>query len=94
MIAVLHEQADTPDVQDDELAELQRGAQAPRLSDDLVRPRHDVGGRADGQARAAPELQRRGHPELPEAEGPVRHGAEADDRVRRIRPVRAAATRP
>jgi hypothetical protein len=36
MIAVLHEQADTPDVQDHELAELQRGAQAPRVADDLV----------------------------------------------------------
>jgi len=32
-------------------------AQTPWLADDLVRPRHDVGGRADRQARAAARLR-------------------------------------
>jgi hypothetical protein len=38
MVARRHEPTDAPDLQDPELASLQRGAQAPRLADDLVRP--------------------------------------------------------
>ena len=33
-----------------------RSAEAPRLADDLVRSRHDVGSRTDRQARAAARL--------------------------------------
>jgi len=36
VMAGQHEQTDTPDIQDLELANLQRGAEAPRLADDLV----------------------------------------------------------
>ena len=38
MIAGLHEQTHTADLQDQELATLQQGAQAPRFAGDLVRP--------------------------------------------------------
>lgn len=51
-IAGADEQADTPDAQNHELAEPQRGAQAPRRAEDLVRPRHEMRTCADGQARA------------------------------------------
>ena len=57
VIAGPHEQTDTPDLQDPELASLQRGAQAPGLADDLVRSCHDLGCRADRQARPPARLQ-------------------------------------
>lgn len=50
------EQTDTPDLQDQELAGLQRSAQAPGFVDGLVRPRVDVGGQTDWQARSAAHL--------------------------------------
>lgn len=43
VIACRHEQADAHDLQDFELAILQRGAQAPWLADDVVRPRDELG---------------------------------------------------
>jgi archaellum component FlaC len=82
VVAGLHEQTDTPDLQDQELARLQRSAEAPWLADPLVRSRHDMGGCADRQAWAAARLQRRRHPDLSDDEGAVRHGATANDRVR------------
>jgi hypothetical protein len=57
MVAGLLEQTDTPDLQDPELAKLRKGAQAPRLGDDLVRSCNDLGSRADRQARAPAGLQ-------------------------------------
>ena len=57
MVAGRHEPTDTPDLQDPELARLQRGAEAARVADDLVRPCDDLGGRAHWQARAAAQLQ-------------------------------------
>jgi hypothetical protein len=70
VVAGWHEQTHTPCLQDQKLACLQRGAQAPRVADDplagrrlsaiavrLVRSRHDLGGRADGQAWPPPGLQ-------------------------------------
>jgi hypothetical protein len=47
VIAGWHEQTETADLQDQELARLQRGAQATRLAHDLVRSKDDVGSRAD-----------------------------------------------
>ncbi len=57
VVAGRHEQTDAPDLQDPELAELQRSAQAPGLADDLVRSRHDLGCRADRQAWSSARLQ-------------------------------------
>ena len=51
------------------------------LADDLVRSGHDLGSRANRQARAAARLQRCRNPDLPDDESAVRHGAPADDRV-------------
>ena len=56
MVAGWHEQTDTPDLQDQELAIIQQGAEASWLADDLVRSRHDLGGRPDGEARPAARL--------------------------------------
>jgi hypothetical protein len=56
VIAGRHEQTDTADVQDQELARLQRGAQATRVADDLVRSKDDVGSRADRQTGPPAEL--------------------------------------
>jgi hypothetical protein len=86
VVADLHEQTDTPDLQDPELAELQRSAQAPRLADDLVRSRHELGGSTDRQAWPTARLQRCRDPDLPDHEGAVRHGAAPDDRVCRKPP--------
>ncbi len=47
VIAGRHEQTDTADLQDQELACLQRRAQATRLANDLARSRDDLGSRAD-----------------------------------------------
>jgi hypothetical protein len=58
-------------------------AQAPGLADDLVRPGHDMGCDAQRQAWATASLQRRVDPDLPDDEGPVRHGVAADDWFRR-----------
>jgi len=55
--AGLHEQGDTPRLQHPERARLERGGQAPRLADDRVRSRHELGSRARGQARAAADPQ-------------------------------------
>lgn len=38
VVAGMHEQTYTPNLQDEELASLLRSAQAPGLADDLVRP--------------------------------------------------------
>lgn len=57
VVAGWHEQTDAPDLQDPELASLQRCAQAPGLADDLVRSRHDLGCRADRQAWPPARLQ-------------------------------------
>ncbi len=50
MVAGGHEQADIPYLQNQELAGLQQGAEAPPLADDLVRSRNDLGSRANWQA--------------------------------------------
>ncbi len=91
VVAGGHEQTHTPRLQDQELARVQRSAEAPRCADDLVRSRHDLGSCTDGQARPTAGLQRCGDPDLPDDEGVVRHGAPPDDRVRR---EPAAADRP
>jgi hypothetical protein len=77
VIAGRYEQTDTADLQDQELARLQRGAQATRLSDDLVLSKDDVGSSAYRQAGPTAHLQRCRHPNLPDDEGAVRHGAAA-----------------
>ena len=82
VVAGMHEQTDTPDLQDQELASLQRRAETPWFADDLVRPRDALGCRADRQAWPPAELKRRRLPDMPHDEGAVRHGAPADDRVR------------
>ncbi|WP_245823384.1 hypothetical protein [Antarctobacter heliothermus] len=56
VVAVLHEQTDPAELQDQELAGLQRSAEAARLPDDLVRPGHGLGATADRQARPAAAL--------------------------------------
>jgi hypothetical protein len=56
VIAGRHEQSEHTDLQDAELAILQRGAQSPGIACDLVRSRHVVGGQAaegdHGQVRS------------------------------------------
>ncbi|GHD99181.1 hypothetical protein GCM10008024_05530 [Allgaiera indica] len=83
MVAGRQEQTDTPDRQERELAGLQRSAQAPGFTDDLVRLRDELRCRADGRARSSADLQRYRHPDLPDNVGVVRYGAQANDRVRR-----------
>ena len=56
VVGGLHEQTDTTDLQDPELAELQGSAEAPRLAGDLVRSRHDLGSRTNQEARTAARL--------------------------------------
>lgn len=53
VVAVLHEQTHPAELQDQELAGLQRSAEAARLPDDLVRSGHGLGAAADRQARPA-----------------------------------------
>lgn len=50
MLAVQHEQTSEDDIQDDQLEELQSGAEAARFADRLVRSLYAVGG---GAVRAA-----------------------------------------
>ena len=57
VVAGWHEQTYTPRLQDPELARLQRSTQAPRVADDLVRSRHDLGGCADWQTWPTARLQ-------------------------------------
>jgi hypothetical protein len=78
------EHTHTPRLQDQELAGLKQSAQTPRVADDLVRSRDELGGRADKQAWPTADLQRYRHPDLPHDEGSVRHGAQADDRLCRV----------
>jgi transposase len=49
----LHEQTHPAELQDEELAGLQRSAEAARFPYDLVRPGHGLGAAADGEARQA-----------------------------------------
>ena len=92
----MNDQTHTPDLQDEELARLQRSAEAPGLADypladrrlpaiavRLVRSRDELAGRAIRQAWSPADLQRYCHSDLPDNEGVVRHGVEADDGVRR-----------
>ena len=58
VVAGLHEQTDSSDLQDPELAELQRSAQALWVADGLVRSRYDLGGAAHRQARPPARLLR------------------------------------
>lgn len=51
VVAGLHEQTHPADLQDQELAGLQRSAEAAWLPDDLVRPGHGLGAATDRQAR-------------------------------------------
>ena len=53
VVGALHEQTDPAELQDQELAGLQRSAEAARLPDDLVRSGHGLGAAADRQARPA-----------------------------------------
>jgi len=69
VIAGAHEQTNTADLQDPELAHLQKSAQAPRLVADLVRPRDGVGSPADRQTWSPACLQRCHRPDLPDDEG-------------------------
>lgn len=51
VVAVVHEQTDTADLQDQELGILQRSLEAAWLADDLVRSGNGLGAATDGQAR-------------------------------------------
>lgn len=95
VVAGVDEQTEHTDLQELELARVQLGAQASRVADDplvgrrlpaiavrLVRPRHGVGCEADWQARATARLQRCCRSDLPDDEGPFRHGAATDDWLR------------
>ena len=53
VVAGLHEQTHPAELQDQELAVLQRSAEAARLPDDLVRPRDGLGAATNGQAWTA-----------------------------------------
>ena len=53
VVAGPHEQTHPADLQGQELAGLQRRAEAARLPSDLVRPKHGLGAAIDGQARQA-----------------------------------------
>ncbi|SUZ33337.1 hypothetical protein ROE7235_03106 [Roseibaca ekhonensis] len=53
VVAVLHEQTDPAELQDKELAGLQRSAEAAWFPDDLVRSGHGLSAAADRQARPA-----------------------------------------
>ena len=53
VVAFLHEQTDPAELQDQELAGLQRSAEAAWFPDDLVRSGHGLGAVADRQARPA-----------------------------------------
>ena len=57
MVAGVDEQTEHPELQDTELARVQQGAQAPRVSNDLVRSWYGVGGEADRQAWTTAHLQ-------------------------------------
>src|SRR6056297_1880961 len=50
VVASLHEQTHPAELQDQELAGLQRSAEAAWLPDDLVRSGHGLGATADGQS--------------------------------------------
>ena len=57
VIAEVHEQTHTPELQDYELGRLQQCAQAPGVVDDLVRTRNVLGRHAHRQARATADLK-------------------------------------
>ena len=82
VVAGGHEQTHTPRLQDQERARVsshcgaigsspmaREALRAPRLADDLVRPRHDLGSCADRQARPSARLQRCRDRDLPDDEG-------------------------
>jgi hypothetical protein len=78
VIAGSDEHTRRTDVQDPGPALVEQGAQAPWLGGDPVRSRDAPGGCADRQTWAVARPQRRRHADLPDDEGPVRHGAPAD----------------
>lgn len=57
MIAGVDEQTENTDLQDPELARVQKGAQAPRVASDLFRSWHGVGGEAIVIAAQRPEMR-------------------------------------
>ena len=57
MVAEADEQTNPTALQDDELGFLQRGAEAARIADDLVRSANDVGGCTVMQARSSAGLR-------------------------------------
>lgn len=83
MVAGLHKQTDTTDRQGEQSARPLRSAEAPWLTDDLVRSRHDLGRCTDRQAGTAARLRRYRDHDLPTVEGAVRHGAQTGHKARR-----------
>ena len=83
VVAGEHEQLVPYDVQDQELAFVQHGAEAARFAIDLVWSRYDLARGTHRQARAAIRVQRRGDTGLSHDKGVVRHAPSPDDRVRR-----------
>jgi hypothetical protein len=97
MVAGRHERTQAPDRHGRELAGLRRSAQAPRVADDLARPRGERGHRPTGrhawqagvagmrgrQAWPSAEPRPYRHPGLPDDQGAVWRGAPAGDRGRR-----------
>jgi hypothetical protein len=69
VVAGLHEQTHPAELQDQELAGLQRSAEAARLPDDLVRSGDGLGAATDRQARPAAAIWRCRDPDLPDDEG-------------------------
>ena len=61
------------------------------LADDLVRSRHELGRCAIWQAGPPADLQRSGHSDMSDDEGPFWHGVAADDRVWREPPAAGGA---
>ena len=74
-----HEQTDITYLQDYELGCLQRGAEAPRVTDDLIRSGDELRCQPLRQEGQIADLQRRRDPDVPHDESPVRDGATSDD---------------
>ncbi len=81
VVASLHEQTDITYLQDHELGCLQRGAEALRVTDDLVRSRDELACQTVRQEGQIADVQRRRDPDVPHHESPVRDGASPDDWV-------------
>ena len=79
----MDEQASQAEVQDDELGDVHAGAEGSGIVDDVAGQGDGVAGRAgQRQAGTTGDVQRRGGAVLPDDEGAVRTGTEADTGVR------------